>query len=89
MKNCLTREKSSHIVLTIVLLSMMLMLLSGTASAQEEGVYLEPLEHIAEDIEEIHEDMHKVAFSLRLISYSSIGIFLVLLGQLFVLSKKS
>ncbi len=89
MMNCLIYKKSSQFLLAIIILSMFLLFFSGTAGAQEEGVYLESLEQMAEDIEDIHLDMHKVTFSLRLISYSTIGIFLALIGQIFVLNKKS
>jgi len=40
------------------------------------------VEHIAEDMEHIHEDMHTVAFSLRLMSFASVGIFVVVLLNL-------
>jgi len=65
---------------------------ASVAGAQSDDHEFEGLEdifvQIAEDIEEIHEDMHKVAFSLRIISYSTLGIFLALLGHMFVMLKK-
>ena len=42
------------------------------------------MEQIAEDIEEIHHDMHTVAFALRLSAYSQAAIAVILLLMLLV-----
>jgi hypothetical protein len=86
-----TRNKQVLFLFTLLIMTAIIAT-AGVASAHSgdhefEGLE-DILEHIAEDMEEIHHDMHKVAFSLKVISYSSVGIFVVLLGHLFVMLKK-
>ncbi len=54
----------------------------AAAASAAEVQLLGYMEQIAEDIEEIHHDMHKVAFALRLSAYSQGGIAVILLLML-------
>jgi len=54
----------------LLLTGLILVLIPSTAEA---APYLDVLEHIAEDIEEIHEDMHVVAFNLRLMAWANVA----------------
>ena len=63
-------------------------LLFTSPNIAEAAEYLDVLEHIAEDIEEIHEDMHKVVYFLRLMSYSSIVMALSLVALVVVVATK-
>ncbi len=80
-------------VLPVLTLGLVATLASSAAvqgqKSQELGTIVDSLqavagevEHIAEDREHIHEDTHTVAFSLRLMSFASVGIFVVLLLSL-------
>lgn len=60
----------------------------GSAYSQSfDKEHLEIMEHISEDLEEIHEDMHKVAFSMKLVSWSAIGILIALFFQSVLMLK--
>lgn len=59
------------------------------ASLADSAEFMGYMEDIAEDIEEIHEDMHVVAYNVRLLAYSNIAIALFLLiGLIGVFRKK-
>ena len=89
MQTIMTNKKRLMVVCCTLLLLAVLLGLTGVATAQEmDEDFMGIMEQIADDIEEIHEDMHKVSFALRLISYSSIGIFFVLLGQAAIVVMK-
>ncbi len=78
--------KQNKIALSVVLSLLMLLVLPNVVLAA--GEYLEVLEHIAEDMEEIHHDMHKVVFFLRLMAYSSGIVALSLVGLVVVVAIK-
>ncbi len=69
----------------LILSALIVLLLPGIVAA---GEYLDVLEHIADDIEEIHEDMHKVVYFLRLMAYSSMVMALSLVGLVAVTAIK-
>ncbi len=58
------------------------LLADDVAGLPGNAEFLGYMEQIAEDIEEIHHDMHKVSFALRLSAYSQAGIALILLLML-------
>ncbi len=64
------RSKSLTVLLLAVLSAALLFTLSPLTAVRAQAT---------PEIEEIHEDMHKVAFSLRLTALATIGIFVVLL----------
>ncbi len=89
MQTMITNRKKLMVVLCALMLLAVLLGASGVAVAQEmDPEFMGIMEQIADDIEEIHEDMHKVSFALRLIAYSSVGIFFVLLGQAVIMVIK-
>lgn len=89
METIITNRKKLMVVCCTLLLLAVLLGATGMAAAQEmDEEFMGIMEQITDDIEEIHHDMHKVSFALRLISYSSIGVFFVLLGQAAIMVMK-
>ncbi len=66
------------ITLAVIVICQMLFVPVSGASLAESEEFMEYMEQIAEDIEEIHGDMHKVAYNLKLISYSAIAMALLM-----------
>ncbi len=60
-----------------------------SASLAESTEFLEIMDEIGHDMEHIHEDMHVVAYNLRLLAYSNIAIAILLLIGVIGLFKKS
>ncbi len=82
------RKKVMVIFCTLMLLAVLFGASGVTAAQEMDAEFMEIVDRIAEDIEEIHEDMHKVVFHLRLISYAGVGIFLALLAQAIIMTKQ-
>ncbi len=58
----------------------------------EDAAFLDYMEHIAEDIEEIHGDMHTVAYALKLMAVSNMamaGLMFVAVVLLFMFYRKN
>ncbi len=77
--------KRKRFVLAIIVLVALFVFTQGSfispvsANLAESPEFMEYMEHIAEDIEEIHEDMHVVAYNIRWLAYSNIAIAVFLL----------
>lgn len=91
MEQCIKRKKV--LLLTVMLIAFLVtgqVFFSSPVNANlaESEEFMGYMEDIADDIEEIHEDMHVVAYNLRLLAYSNIAIGALLLIGLIGLMKK-
>ena len=89
MQTILTNRKKLMVIFCTLMLLAVLFGASGVTVAQEmDAEFMEIMEGIGEDMYDIHKDMHKVVSHLRLISYAGVGIFLALLAQAIIMTKK-
>ncbi len=79
---CLSKKLPVILVMAVLLFLMMSVSAEDAVSLSSNPEFLGFMEQIAEDMEEIHHDMHKVAFSLRLSAVSQVGIAIILLLML-------
>ncbi|TVR87471.1 MAG: hypothetical protein EA428_13035 [Spirochaetaceae bacterium] len=74
MSTILSRANKPAIFFGALLLLMFVLPIASWGQVEMNPEFLGYMEAIAEDMEEIHHDMHKVAFALRLGSYSLVVI---------------
>ena len=91
MTKLVGQKKYALTIFTLIaLLLVMQLAFSPVASASlaDSDKFMEIMEEIGHDMEHIHEDMHVVAYNIRLLAYSNIAIALFLLIGLIGIFRK-
>lgn len=91
MTKLIGQKKQALKVVTVITLLLVLQLAFSpiaNANLADSDEFMGYMEGIAEDLEEIHEDMHVVAYNIRLLAYSNIAIALFLLIGLIGIYRK-
>ncbi len=88
MKNIMNKK----LLVAIVLAALILFTIAPVAGAHSEitgdADFMEIMEEIGHDLEHIHEDMHTVAFSMKIISYSTVAIAVLMLVAVIMINRK-
>lgn len=91
MNIAVTRARKPAVIIGAVLLLLFVLPMAAWAQTDINPEFLGYMADIAEDMEEIHHDMHKVAFGIRLGSYSLVVVAVasvLMLGTMIVQGKR-
>lgn len=85
MKSSVNKKAVASVLLAVLILFVLISTASAYGSITGDAEFMEIMEEIGHDLEHIHEDMHTVAFAMRVIALSTAAIAVLMFLILIVL----